>query len=140
MVTSDCTVRIPVLFFFVKQKTAYEMRISDWSSDVCSSDLLARAHWLVIGDAQGQAKGARITAAAELCEAEIERNLSSMIEKRSVTHWNDAENRVEARIERRLGAITLASGPDPDPDPQELGDKLVEKDGENTGRASGRGR
>src|SRR3546814_12286876 len=28
-----------VMFFFVKQKTAYEMRISDWSSDVCSSDL-----------------------------------------------------------------------------------------------------
>src|SRR3546814_10005438 len=27
-------------FFFSKQKTAYEMRISDWSSDVCSSDLL----------------------------------------------------------------------------------------------------
>src|SRR3546814_7469549 len=30
---------IVVLFFFFKQKTAYEMRISDWSSDVCSSDL-----------------------------------------------------------------------------------------------------
>src|SRR3546814_18745369 len=30
------------VFFFVKQKTAYEMRISDWSSDVCSSDLFAR--------------------------------------------------------------------------------------------------
>src|SRR3546814_18394305 len=29
-------------FFFFKQKTAYEMRISDWSSDVCSSDLRAR--------------------------------------------------------------------------------------------------
>src|SRR3546814_6536937 len=29
-------------FFFFKQKTAYEMRISDWSSDVCSSDLTAR--------------------------------------------------------------------------------------------------
>src|SRR3546814_20106330 len=28
-------------FFFFKQKTAYEMRISDWSSDVCSSDLAA---------------------------------------------------------------------------------------------------
>src|SRR3546814_9208400 len=27
------------IFFFFKQKTAYEMRISDWSSDVCSSDL-----------------------------------------------------------------------------------------------------
>src|SRR3546814_13598193 len=33
----DCLV-----FFFFKQKTAYEMRISDWSSDVCSSDLLAQ--------------------------------------------------------------------------------------------------
>src|SRR3546814_16427523 len=32
-----------VFVFFVKQKTAYEMRISDWSSDVCSSDLLDRA-------------------------------------------------------------------------------------------------
>src|SRR3546814_7088359 len=29
-------------FFFFKQKTAYEMRISDWSSDVCSSDLFLR--------------------------------------------------------------------------------------------------
>src|SRR3546814_4489908 len=31
-----------IFFFFFKQKTAYEMRISDWSSDVCSSDLLIR--------------------------------------------------------------------------------------------------
>src|SRR3546814_6279623 len=35
-----------VLLFFFKQKTAYEMRISDWSSDVCSSDLwIMRAIW-----------------------------------------------------------------------------------------------
>src|SRR3546814_4437851 len=34
--TSSCFVYV---FFFFKQKTAYEMRISDWSSDVCSSDL-----------------------------------------------------------------------------------------------------
>src|SRR3546814_10309235 len=36
-------------FFCVKQKTAYEMRISDWSSDVCSSDLVQEPvliHWL----------------------------------------------------------------------------------------------
>src|SRR3546814_9851130 len=33
-----------VCFFFFKQKTAYEMRISDWSSDVCSSDLRAGEH------------------------------------------------------------------------------------------------
>src|SRR3546814_6686006 len=31
-----------LFFFFFKQKTAYEMRISDWSSDVCSSDLPGR--------------------------------------------------------------------------------------------------
>src|SRR3546814_9830448 len=31
-------------FFFFKQKTAYEMRISDWSSDVCSSDLHITTH------------------------------------------------------------------------------------------------
>src|SRR3546814_10197296 len=35
-----CVFFVFVLFFF-KQKTAYEMRISDWSSDVCSSDLVA---------------------------------------------------------------------------------------------------
>src|SRR3546814_1543677 len=34
------------VFFFFKQKTAYEMRISDWSSDVCSSDLLRGGHGL----------------------------------------------------------------------------------------------
>src|SRR3546814_5770467 len=38
----DCSERLlRVFLFFFKQKTAYEMRISDWSSDVCSSDLLA---------------------------------------------------------------------------------------------------
>src|SRR3546814_5987738 len=31
------------MFFFFKQKTAYEMRISDWSSDVCPSDLAVQA-------------------------------------------------------------------------------------------------
>src|SRR3546814_4157979 len=35
------------MFFFFKQKTAYEMRISDWSSDVCSSDLFK--HWILGG-------------------------------------------------------------------------------------------
>src|SRR3546814_8121097 len=37
-----CSLLDSMCFFFFKQKTAYEMRISDWSSDVCSSDL--RAH------------------------------------------------------------------------------------------------
>src|SRR3546814_1745752 len=37
-----------LFFFFFKQKTAYEMRISDWSSDVCSSDLAGRADRIVL--------------------------------------------------------------------------------------------
>src|SRR3546814_19593751 len=37
------------VFFFFKQKTAYEMRISDWSSDVCSSDLTATANTSISG-------------------------------------------------------------------------------------------
>src|SRR3546814_941540 len=49
------TMLLLLVFFFLKQKTASEMRISDWSSDVCSSDLLAsgwfagriRAHCLL---------------------------------------------------------------------------------------------
>src|SRR3546814_2914156 len=38
----SCVFLLLVFFFFFKQKTAYEMRISDWSSDVCSSDLQPR--------------------------------------------------------------------------------------------------
>src|SRR3546814_13771148 len=50
MIICDCYMVISsfmyvmFVFFFFKQKTAYEMRISDWSSDVCSSDLPAAAH------------------------------------------------------------------------------------------------
>src|SRR3546814_9494510 len=43
IVVMVCVVLIGCVFFFVKQKTAYEMRISDWSSDVCSSDLEKKA-------------------------------------------------------------------------------------------------
>src|SRR3546814_11181099 len=55
-----------MFFFFFKQKTAYEMRISDWSSDVCSSDLLGAALFELdpssatkkLGDVGGAAKKA----------------------------------------------------------------------------------
>src|SRR3546814_540827 len=44
-------------FFFFKQKTAYEMRISDWSSDVCSSDLLPEQGQHIVRDlGQGGAR------------------------------------------------------------------------------------
>src|SRR3546814_14323842 len=49
------------MFFFFRQKTAYEMRISDWSSDVCSSDLPIDARCArrarLFGDAQDQRRG-----------------------------------------------------------------------------------
>src|SRR3546814_16605535 len=48
-----------VVFFFFKQKTAYEMRISDWSSDVCSSDLRLQAGGLEPG--RGLIKTRRMT-------------------------------------------------------------------------------
>src|SRR3546814_8777705 len=38
-----------IFIFFFKQKTAYEMRISDWSSDVCSSDLVQRERATALG-------------------------------------------------------------------------------------------
>src|SRR3546814_757173 len=41
--TQELVVRLYLSIFFFKQKTSYEMRISDWSSDVCSSDLMADA-------------------------------------------------------------------------------------------------
>src|SRR3546814_2802819 len=46
MVSATCFGVLISFFFFFKQKTAYEMRISDWSSDVCSSDLCGgRSLW-----------------------------------------------------------------------------------------------
>src|SRR3546814_2760960 len=49
---SICSIlcNVGLLFFFFKQKTAYEMRISDWSSDVCSSDLFVYRGALVRED------------------------------------------------------------------------------------------
>ena len=77
---------------------------------------LARAEWLAIGDASGEAKGARIMAAAALDLADVERWLGERIERRSTVRWNAEEARVEARLERRIGAIVLGSAPDPAPD------------------------
>src|SRR3546814_8075283 len=53
--------RVLCVLLFFKQKTAYEMRISDWSSDVCSSDLPAESdcdrRWQ--GSARGRSGGAQ---------------------------------------------------------------------------------
>ena len=88
---------------------------------------LASGEWMVIGDAQGHAKGARILAGLTLTAEEVQHWLSDRIHRRSVLRWNDNDGRVEARLERRLGAITLASGPDPTPDLQAIRAFLLER-------------
>src|SRR3546814_10439936 len=88
-------------FFFFKQKTAYEMRISDWSSDVCSSDLAAR-----IVD--------RIDQAAPGLEVERERAGSEMdveIEQRRLTVRLFADRPGERRRDQR-GAHAAANADD----------------------------
>src|SRR3546814_8932957 len=63
------------MFFFFKQKTAYEMRISDWSSDVCSSDLLGRQGGLL--NRLFSARSRALT--GDLPEAEVRSYLSGLL-------------------------------------------------------------
>src|SRR3546814_2951704 len=72
--------------FFFKQKTAYEMRISDWSSDVCSSDLLGLLSAVRHFDPN---KDVKFKTYAEFC---IRRRLISAI--KSATRFRSEERRV----------------------------------------------
>src|SRR3546814_5306181 len=85
-----------VIFFFFKQKTAYEMRISDWSSDVCSSDLLAADHQRMFRRAGAQH---RIGNRHGVEEARADRG---DIERDAV---GDAEQRLHLGGARREGII-----------------------------------
>ncbi|WP_260483483.1 ATP-dependent helicase HrpB [Sphingomicrobium flavum] len=86
---------------------------------------LARSEWLFIADATGKAREARISAAVALEAAEIEKALSERIERQPLLRWK--HGRVEALIEKRMGAIKLASGPDPAPDEEAIAALLLEK-------------
>src|SRR3546814_6564891 len=72
-----------MLFFFFKQKTAYEMHISDWSSDLCSSDLkpaIALRRFECVEAPVGQARNARLEIEPEemhRCEHDV-RNAASI--------------------------------------------------------------
>src|SRR3546814_7241989 len=72
------------IFFFFKQKTAYEMRISDWSSDVCSSDLPAEGRQvLAFRHGRGLHGGAR--------------------EDHGLAHLGQRQLAVQRRCGRRIG-------------------------------------
>ncbi|NBC38044.1 ATP-dependent helicase HrpB [Novosphingobium sp. FSY-8] len=88
---------------------------------------LARAEFLAVGEAQGQAKGARITGAIALTEADVLRHLSHRIARRPTLRWVADETRAEALLEQRLGAIVFARGSDPAPDPAALVAFLCER-------------
>src|SRR3546814_8531783 len=61
------------LFFFFKQKTAYEMRISDWSSDVCSANLAQRHQQVQAGDARRARAGGGDLDVLDLLASDLQR-------------------------------------------------------------------
>src|SRR3546814_20216842 len=79
-------------FFFFKQKTAYEMRISDWSSDVCSSDLAAQAFSRVswTRSSARSARPVRLRAKARRCGMTV--SSSCLHSSRAATDFDFAVN------------------------------------------------
>ena len=86
---------------------------------------VARAEYCVIGDAQGTAQGAWITAAVALDEADLRAWLGERVELHRTLRWTG--ERIEARREERLGALVLSRGPDPEPAMAAVQALLVEK-------------
>src|SRR3546814_3515573 len=85
-----------IFFFFFRQKTAYEMRISDWSSDVCSSDLFS---------------GDRITVRAATAKASKTRHISlNRIAREALAHWRKQNSDVVAvygKVDNKKAMATL---------------------------------
>src|SRR3546814_10840173 len=109
------------MFFFFKQKTAYEMRISDWSSDVCSSDLKTIRYYEsvgLIGAAERTASGYRVYGRDDvetLRFVQRARSLGFSVEAvgNLLTLWRDRSRssaEVKALAERRVAEIGRASG------------------------------
>src|SRR3546814_1595100 len=117
------------LFFFFKQKTAYEMRISDWSSDVCSSDLQRQSR-LVTADAHGRrAVATRLRLAAtttDRSDSTVLRRSGTAVCRRAIRQWRapvqrsdrtrtvHAQHRAESQWQRRgTGCHYRRTGPQP---------------------------
>ncbi len=89
------------------------------------ASLLARGEWLAVADVQGAASGARILSAAALTEAEIIDRFGHRIESKQILTYDKSTDRVEARVQRRLGAIVLSEGRLEKPDPQAVASALI---------------
>ncbi len=90
-----------------------------------AASLLARAEWLAVADVQGAASGARILSAAALTEAEIVDRFGHRIESKQILTYDKSTDRVDARVQRRLGAIVLSEGRVEKPDPQAVASALM---------------
>jgi len=86
---------------------------------------LARAEWLAVAETQGMAAGARILAAAPIDTLTVEDLFADQIMVARQVAFDPATGGVQARRERRLGAIRLASGPDADADPAAVAAALL---------------
>src|SRR3546814_10493241 len=83
---------------FFKQKTAYEMRISDWSSDVCSSDLGDDGE-IAVARREGLARRIELARIARRSDRRVERRVEQMV---------DQHERGEAFEHRHLNVLSLA--------------------------------
>ncbi|QJU58514.1 ATP-dependent helicase HrpB [Sphingomonas sp. AP4-R1] len=104
---------------------------ADWLSaggrgfrlDTTSS--LARAEWLAVAETQGSAAGARILSAAPIEQKEIESLYADRIQTQRHMKFDKATGGIVATRERRLGAVRLSGGADPEPDPDAIRQALV---------------
>src|SRR3546814_1180203 len=95
-------------FFFFKQKTAYEMRISDWSSDVCSSDLTCRKA-LQSQEARTQCQPARLLFADRRRDRRHRRDRAFVLDRQHdrESRWNAALYAARTRGAQHLHARGL---------------------------------
>ena len=87
---------------------------------------LARAEWLAVAETQGAASGARILSATAIDLPAIEALFADRIAVHRTALFDPATGGVDARRERRLGALRLSSGPDSDAAPDSIADALLE--------------
>lgn len=89
------------------------------------SSALSSAEWLAVADMQGAASGARILSGAALSEAQILALFADRIESKAELRYDKVNDRVEAKMRRRLGAIVLSEGQLASPDPQAVARSLM---------------
>ena len=87
---------------------------------------LARNEWLAVAEVQGAASGARILSAAAIGATTVETLFADRIEVRRTLAFDPKTGGIDARRERRLGALRLSSGLDSEADPDAIATRLVE--------------